>query len=130
MDYQRVSLVDGSPIGQPGPLPADLQGGLSDADLARLGDLPSASPAYAGLGFVPVTRAISALAFKQRLTAEERIAIRSAAASDPVIADFLDLLGTPGSGMIELDHPDTVAGVDYLVAHDLLTEDRAAAIRA
>lgn len=128
MDYQRKNLADMSDIGSAGPVPAELRG-LADISLA---DLSWADPAlgYSGQGFFPVIRTVSALAFKQRLTGAERIAIRAAAASDAVITDFLDLLDTPGQGLIELDHPDTVAGMAYLVAHSLLTADRAAAIRA
>jgi hypothetical protein len=126
--YQRKQLSDLSSIGSAGPLPPELEG-LANESLA---DLSWADPAlgYSGQGFFSVDRSISALAFKQRLTATERMAIRGAAASDAVITDFLDLLDTPGQGTIELDHPDTVAGVAYLVTKNLLTADRAAAIRA
>lgn len=132
MDYQRKLLADMSNVGSSGPLPPDIAN-LADADLADLGAAlgPAARElGYAGQGFFPVVRTISALAFKQRLTGAERIAIRTAAATDPVITDFLDLLNTPGEGLIELDHPDTVNGVAYLVAHSLLTADRAAAVCA
>lgn len=133
MNYQRKTLADGSNIGQPGPLPHEISG-LSDADLADLsaavGDAAS-QLGFAGQGFFPVSRTISALGFKQRLSGTERMAIRAAAAAgDAVIIDFLDLLDTPGSGMIELDHSDTVSGLAYLVAHNLLTAERAAQIRA
>lgn len=132
MDYQRKLLADMSNVGSSGPLPPEISG-LTDSDLADLsgsvGDAAS-ELGYTGQGFFPVLRTISALAFKQRLTGTERMAIRAAAATDPVITDFLDLLDTPGQGIIELDNPDTVAGMAYLVAHSLLTADRAAAIRA
>lgn len=132
MDYQRIQLPD-TPLGAPGPLPPELVG-LADAALANLSaSLPEASVelGYAGQGFVPVERTISALAFKQRLPAANRMAIRAAAtAGDAIITDFLDLLDTPGQGLIELDHPDTIAGVDYLVAQDLITADQADALRA
>lgn len=132
MTYQRIRLPD-TPMGAPGPLPPELVG-LSDAVLANLSAyLPEASSelGYAGQGFIPVVRAIPALEFKQRIPASVRIAIRDAAAAgDKEIADFLDLLNTPGPGLIELDHPDTIAGVDYLLAHNLVTADQAAALRA
>jgi hypothetical protein len=131
MDYQRTQLPS-TKIGLPGPVPAELRG-LTDASLADLSaSIPDAATqlGYAGQGFLPVVRTISALAFKQRLTAIERMAIRAASATDPVITDFLDLLDTPGEGLIHLDYPDTVAGVAYLVSHNLLTADRAAALRA
>jgi len=126
-DYQRVQLP-ATNLGDAGPLPDDLVG-LEDVSLA---DLSWADPSlgYSGQGFFPVVRKISAIGFKQRIPGEKRIAIREAADTDPVIADFLDLLNTPGQGTIELDNPDTVNGLDYLVSKDLLTTDDAAAIRA
>lgn len=128
MNYQRKLLADMSSVGEAGPLPAELAN-LADESLVDLSWADGAL-GYHGQGFFPVARTISALAFKQRLSSTERMAIRAAAASDAVIADFLDLLNTPGQGLIELDNPDTVAGLAYLVAHDLLTADRAAALRA
>jgi hypothetical protein len=103
--------------------------GLADVSLA---DLSWADPAlgYSGQGFFPMVRKISAIAFKQRIPGEKRIGIRTAADTDPVIADFLDLLNTPGQGTIELDNADTINGLAYLVSKDLLTADDAAAIRA
>lgn len=52
--------------------------------------------------------------FLNRLTVQERIAIRSNAANDPIIADFLDLLGKAKS--VYRSHADTNAGLDYLSA--------------
>lgn len=126
MDYQRKRLADSQPVGSPGPVPADLQG-LSDASLADL-NWTDAFLGYQGQGFFPVSREISALAFKQRLTPQERIAIRAASATDPIITDFLDLLGQ--AILIDLDHADTVNGLAYLVSIDLLSAERAAEIRA
>lgn len=125
MNYQRKLLSDMSNIGEAGPLPAEIRN-LADESLADL-SWADAALGFHGQGFFPASRQISALAFKQRLTAEERIAIR-AAATDPVIADFLDLLAS--ANLVDLDNADTVAGIEYLVANDLLTADRAAELRA
>lgn len=133
MNYQRKNLADMSNIGEAGPLPADLLG-LDDDSLSDLSASVRGAAdqlGYAGQGFFPMTRKLSALAFKQRMTGPERIAIRTAAATNPIIADFLDLLDTAGAGgLIELDHADTIAGLGYLVSESLLTSQRAAAIRA
>ncbi len=140
MNYQRILVADQSEIGEPGPLPPELVG-LSDESLADLSAALNADACdvlgFTGQGFLPVPdpeppappRNISAIAFKQRLTGAERRAIRAASATDEVIADFLDLLNTPGAGLVDLDHADTVNGCAYLVAQELLSSERAAEIR-
>jgi len=133
--YQRRDLETGEDIGLPGPLPEDLWGSLSDGDLEHLADLNPAAH-YAGQGFFrvpdpepePVVRRLSRIAFLQRLGAPKRIQIRGAAKTDVVVEDFLDLLGA--TDLIELDNADTLAGVQYLVAHNLLTEADAEALLA
>lgn len=131
MLYQRKLLVDGTVIGEPGPLPHNIEN-LNDADLADLTaaiGLASASElGFDGQGFFPMTRKLTAIAFKFRITAAERIAIRVAAATNPIIADFLDILAT--TPIVELDNEATIAGLAYLVSLTLLTADRAAEIRA
>lgn len=69
---------------------------------------------------------ITKLAFKQRMTAAERIAIRTAAESDPIIYDFLDLVAD--STFIDLERQDTIDGVNYLEANGHLAEGRASEI--
>lgn len=67
---------------------------------------------------------LTQLAFLRRFTAEERIAIRASA--DPVVQDFLHLLGLAQD--IRLDDADTVAGVGYLESLGLLAVGRAAVV--
>ena len=69
---------------------------------------------------------LTQLAFLRRFTAEERIASRASA--DPVVQDFLHLLGLAQE--IRLDDADTVAGVHYLESLGLLAEGRAAEVLA
>lgn len=127
MLYQRKTLADMLPVGEPGPIPTELRG-LSDVSLANL-DWTDAFLGYQGQGFFPVTvRNVTSIGFKQRLTAQERIAIRAAAVSDPVVADILDLIDT--ATLVDLDHADTVNGCAYLVSQDLLSAERVAEIRA
>lgn len=131
-NYQRKFLANGSNIGGPGPIPVNIAN-LDDASLAdltaSLGEPCASELGFSGQGFFPITvRNVSALGFKQRLTAAKRIAIRVAAASDPIIFDFLDLLAS--ADLIDLDHEDTVNGLAYLVSQDLLTADEVAEIRA
>lgn len=130
-NYQRKLLSDGSTIGQPGPLPREIEN-LSDADVAdltrTLGETCAREIGMHGQGFIPMTGKVTALEFKLRHTPKERIAIRAAGLTDPVVADFLDILDT--TGIVELDFQGTKDGVAYLVSLNLLTEERAAAILA
>ena len=57
-----------------------------------------------------------------RLTAEERAAIRAAAQSDVLVADFLQL--AQAAQEITTTNPTTVAGMGYLVFIGLLTAER------
>lgn len=61
---------------------------------------------------IPEKRHITKLAFKQRMTTQERIAIRTASEQDPVVYDFMDLVSD--ATYIDLDRQDTIAGVTYL----------------
>lgn len=74
----------------------------------------------------PPPSPLTQLAFLRRFTAEERIASRASA--DPVVQDFLHLLGLAQE--IRLDDADTVAGVNYLESLGLLAAGRAAAVLA
>jgi len=76
----------------------------------------------------PEIRRVSRIAFLQRLDGSTRRAIRAAAKTDAVIEDFLDLVYA--TDLIELDHPDTLAGVAYLVMCELLSEAEAEALLA
>lgn len=71
---------------------------------------------------------LSQLDFLRRFTVQERVAVREAAKTDAIVADFLDLLNRATE--IHVDAPDTIAGIGYLVSVSLLTEPRAAEILA
>lgn len=71
---------------------------------------------------------ISRLAFLQRFTVQERIAIRNAAKSNPVIEDFMHLLDLAAD--VDLTHTPTMQGVGYLELQGLIAAGRAAAILA
>lgn len=137
MNYQRKDLKTGADIGPPGPLPDDLAGGLTDTDLARLGDLGPAK-AYEGVGFVrvadpvaqpdPASRTISTRTFIRRLTFEEMVGVETLAVTDLAVRVYLRLLAADTT--VELDAADTAAGLDYLVSLKLITAERAAELRA
>ena len=69
---------------------------------------------------------ISRLEFLRRIPAAARIAIRQAAATDPVLADALQLLDLAES--VRLDDPDTVILVGYLRQQGHLTDAQAAVV--
>lgn len=66
---------------------------------------------------------ITKLAFKQRVTPEERIAIREAAKVNPQIYDFEDLVNA--ATYIDLARPDTIAAVNAIEQAGLIAAGRA-----
>lgn len=69
---------------------------------------------------------ITKLAFKQRFTADERIAIREAAAVNPQIYDFEDLVNA--ATYIDLSRTDTIAAVNAIEQAGLIEGGRAVEI--
>jgi hypothetical protein len=65
----------------------------------------------------------TAYQFLLRFTAAERASFRAAAATDENVADFQEL--ATAAQEIVADDPMTVAGIDYLVSINLLTQARA-----
>jgi len=86
-----------------------------DADLVAQAAVEAEAQNYA----LPLTH----LQFMTRFTMEERVAIRAAAKTDPVIDDFLELLEI--SDYIYPAHEMTLAGLQYMVSQNLLTSERA-----
>lgn len=66
--------------------------------------------------------------FLARFTQEERVAIRTAAAANGELYDFMEMLNVADE--VKLTHPNTVAGVGLLEAVGLVAEGRAAIILA
>lgn len=83
-----------------------------------------AAEAEATSGVLPLTH----LQFLSRFTTAERIAIRAARATDPILDDFFDLLQM--SDGIVPTHPTTQQGLGYLVQQGYLTAERAAEVGA
>ena len=69
---------------------------------------------------------LTKLAFKQRFTPEERMDIRTAAALNPIMYDFQDLVDS--ATYIDLERIDTIASVNALEQYGLIAEGRAAEI--
>lgn len=89
-----------------------------DADLAAQAAVEAEAQNYA----LPLTH----LQFMTRFTMEERVAIRAAAKTDPIVDDFLELLKI--SDYIYPTHAMTQAGLAYMVSRNLLTAERAAEV--
>lgn len=74
----------------------------------------------------PVDMRITGLAFKNRMTTEERKAIRRAAATDEDVQDFVDLANS--ATHIDLSLQQTIDSVNALEQFGLIAEGRAAEI--
>ena len=138
MLYQRKTLPS-ILMGVPAPLPAELVG-LSDASLA---DLSAAVPeaaqelGYAGQGFFPVepdpppppvVDELNKIDFLRLFTQAERIAIREAAAVNPLISDYQHMLDV--ATVVRLSDPDIQTGVPLLELGGLIGMGRTAQILA
>lgn len=72
----------------------------------------------------PKPTIITRLAFLQRLTAQERIAIR--ASTDTTVSDWVHILDA--TAVVDLAHQTTKDGINYLVSVGLLTSARGAQV--
>lgn len=103
-----------------------LAGNWVESDTAAIGDkyidgefikpepLPTSDPV--------ADKRITKLAFKQRLTQTERIAIRATAQSNPMVYDFQDLVDS--ATFVDLSRQDTIDGLRALESAGLLEEGR------
>lgn len=66
---------------------------------------------------------ITRLAFMQRFTQAERVAIRQAAKNVPEIEDYLAMVGA--ATFIDLERADTIESVNALATAGLITQERA-----
>ncbi|MDI1231325.1 MAG: hypothetical protein PSU93_09270 [Methylobacter sp.] len=71
---------------------------------------------------------VSVINFKMLFTGAERVAISSAKATDPVIADFYSILDDLRTVNVDLALTSVQGMLDYLVSKTLLTAARKAAI--
>ena len=133
MLYQRKLVPSMVDIGEAAELPADLQG-LDDttlADLSRGLGQAAIELGYTGHGFFPASDAdrwIHVGVYVQRFTTPERLAIKTARASNPIVDDMMYVLER--CELIYLDHADIIGGLTYLVSQGLIEPDRPAQLRA
>jgi len=67
---------------------------------------------------------ISPVQFKLLFTSEERVSIKSARTSDPVIDDFFDIIDDPRLSEVNLQLNSTIDALSYFVTKKLITEER------
>ena len=72
----------------------------------------------------PTPPQVSPVEFKMLFASAERVAIREARKTDAVVDDFLDLVEDPRLTYVDLALPSVQAALQYLVAVELLTEER------
>lgn len=83
-------------------------------------------PVAAPILVAEVDLRITSVAFKRRMTSEERIAIRAAAAANAQVFDYMDLLDSAPT--VHLDDVDVVKGLHTLEGAKILGAGRADAI--
>lgn len=76
----------------------------------------------------PPARIITPRQFRERFTASEQAAIMQGAIADVAVLGWR--LRAAEASEIDLDHPETISGMDFLVSKGLLTEARKAEILA
>lgn len=71
---------------------------------------------------------VSPVEFKLLFTSAERVAIKTARATDPVIDDFFGIIEDPRLTFVDLGLQSTKDAIAYLVSKNLLTEARASEV--
>jgi hypothetical protein len=71
---------------------------------------------------------VSPVEFKLLFTPQERVAIKAARASDPVIEDFMEIVEDPRLTYVDLNLKSTQDALGYLVSKGILTDERKAQI--
>lgn len=97
-----------------------LDGQWTDGQPRPLPPAPAAAPAPK----------VSPVEFKLLFTAPERVAIKTARSSDPVLDDFFDIIEDPRLQVVDLGLQSVRDGVQYLADQSLIAADRAPEILA
>ena len=79
---------------------------------------------------VPVYPKVTPVEFKMLFTSAERIAIKAARETDPVIDDYFDIVEDPRLQVVDLGLHSMQEGVHYLQSTGILAEDRVSQILA
>lgn len=141
MLYQRISLATQANVGEPAELPLVFRGSMSDADLARVGELvPPELSEYADAGFIPytpeptpATRWLNKVYVIARIPVQKQAAILLASTPGSPTYDIevhVVFFQLTQSNDIDLDGDLLVNGTALLVSKNLLTAEDVTAIRA
>lgn len=76
----------------------------------------------------PVYPQVSPVEFKLLFTSPERVAIKAARASDPVVDDFYDIVEDPRLTFVDLGLQSTQDAIGYMATHGLIAPERVAVI--
>jgi hypothetical protein len=76
----------------------------------------------------PVPPKVSPVEFMLLFTSPERVAIKAARATDPVIDDWLDIVQDPRLTFVDLALQSTQDALDYLISKNIITSERKAEI--
>lgn len=79
---------------------------------------------------VPVYPKVTPVEFKMLFTSGERIAIKEARTTDPVIDDYFDIVEGPRLQVVDLGLHSVQEGIHYLQSTGILTDDRVSQILA
>ena len=125
----KLIVVDGKIVGWTADPLVDGLEAPADFDPARIheyvldGEIVRHVPSSASLGIK-----VSPVEFMLLFTATERVAIKAARQTDPMIDDFLDIVEDPRLTFVDLALPSTRGALAYLAAKNLISEERQAEI--
>jgi len=77
----------------------------------------------------PVLPSISPVEFKLLFKATERVTIRSMRATNELLEDFMSIIEDPRLTLVNLNLKSVQEGIDYLVMLEILTPERAVAVK-
>jgi len=72
---------------------------------------------------------VSPVEFKLLFTAQERVAIKQLRATDELLEDFMSIIEDPRLTHVNLGLSSVIEGVDYLVSVEVISLQRAAAVK-
>lgn len=105
------------------PVPDEVQAGWIRKDGQWSAPAPAPQPE-------PVYPKVTPVEFKMLFASAERIAIKEARTTDPVIDDYFDIVEDPRLQAVDLGLHSVQEGIHYLQTIGILTEDRVSQILA
>ena len=107
------------------PVPDEVQAGWIRTDGQWSAPAPTPQPEPE-----PTYPKVTPVEFKMLFASAERIAIKEARATDPVVDDYFDIVEDPRLQVVDLGLHSVQEGVHYLQSTGILTEDRVSQILA